>query len=72
MANFAEQWDASDTVPSSELRQIIDAAAERCGGRWAEPVDNALLPDGVGARYWRFPGAAGAVGFRAISRPFLQ
>lgn len=39
-----------------------------------EPVDNALLPDGVGpARYWRFPGAAGTVGFiSAMSNHFCS
>lgn len=69
-----EQWDASDTVPSSELRQIIDAAASAAGVGGLEPVDNALLPDGVGpARYWRFPGAAGTVGFiSAMSNHFCS
>ncbi len=69
-----EQWDASDTVPSSELRQIIDAAASATGVGGLEPVDNALLPDGAGpARYWRFPGAAGTVGFiSAMSNHFCS
>lgn len=73
-AHRPEQWDASDTVPSSELRQIIDAAASAAGLGGLEPVDNALLPDGVGpARYWRFPGAAGTVGFiSAMSNHFCS
>lgn len=69
-----ERWDASDTVPSGELRRIIDDAAAAVGMGGLEPVDNVSLPDGAGpARYWRFPGAAGTVGFiSAMSNHFCS
>lgn len=59
-----DQWDASDTVPSAELRARIDAAARSAGLAALEPLGEADAPPGAGpARYWRFPGAAGTVGF---------
>ena len=46
---------------------------QRCGGRWLEPVDNALCRRVGPARYWRFPGAAGTVGFiSAMSNHFCS
>ena len=60
----AEEWDASDTVPSTELRERISAAGVAAGVGALEPVESGEGPDGAGpARYWRFPGAAGTVGF---------
>ena len=67
-------WDASDTVPSDELRAQIDAAAIAAGLGPLEPVDESHRPDGAGpARYWRFPGAVGTVGFiSAMSNHFCS
>lgn len=69
-----EQWDASDTVPSAELREAIDRTGGAEGLGALEPVDDLHLPDGAGpARYWRFPGAAGTVGFiSAMSNHFCS
>lgn len=69
-----EQWDASDTVPSAELREAIDRTGRAEGLGALEPVDDLHLPDGAGpARYWRFPGAAGTVGFiSAMSNHFCS
>ena len=68
----AEEWDASDTVPSAELRERISAAGVAAGVGALEPVESGEGPDGAGpARYWRFPGAAGTVGFiTAMSNHF--
>ena len=56
------QWDATDAVPSAELRATLSRAAEHAGIGPLEPADAA--PIGAGpARYWRFPGAVGTVGF---------
>lgn len=56
------QWDAGDTVPSVELRAALSRSAQRAGIGALEPAD--VAPAGAGpARYWRFPGAAGTVGF---------
>lgn len=67
-----EQWDASDTVPSAELREAIDRTGGAEGLGALEPVDDLHLPDGAGpARYWRFPDAVGTVGFiSAMSNHF--
>lgn len=69
-----EQWDASDTVPSRELRETIDAAAVAAGLAPLEAVEDEGAPAGAGpARYWRFPGAAGTVGFiSAMSNHFCS
>lgn len=59
-----EEWDESDTVPSAELLERLseEGAAARVGA--LEPVDGGQGPLGAGpARYWRFPGARGTVGF---------
>lgn len=68
-----EAWDASDVVPSDELREAISAAGEAAGIGGLVPVDGAG-PDGAGpAQYWRFPGAAGTVGFiSAMSNHFCS
>ena len=56
------QWDASDAVPSSELRAVLSRAGQRAGLGALEPADAA--PAGAGpAQYWHFPGAVGTVGF---------
>lgn len=67
-----EQWDASDTVPSAELRDRISAAGMAAGIGALEPVGDGDAPSGAGpARYWRFPGAKGTVGFiTAMSNHF--
>ena len=67
-----ELWDASDTVPSDELRARINAGATATGLGELEPLDINDAPAGAGpARYWRFPGAAGTVGFiSAMSNHF--
>lgn len=67
-----ELWDASDTVPSDELRARINAGATAAGLGELEPLDINDAPAGAGpARYWRFPGAAGTVGFiSAMSNHF--
>lgn len=67
-------WDASDTVPSAELRERISAAGEAAGLGGLEPVDVGHAPAGAGpARYWRFAGAAGTVGFiSAMSNHFCS
>ena len=67
-------WDASDTVPSLELRERISKEALGLGLGALEPVDEGATPSGAGpARYWRFPGAAGTVGFiSAMSNHFCS
>ena len=69
-----EQWDASDTVPSAELRARIDRDAAAAGLPFLEPLEQVDAPAGAGpARYWRFPGAAGTVGFiSAMSNHFCS
>lgn len=67
-----ELWDASDTVPSDELRAHINVGAAAAGLGELEPLDISDAPAGAGpARYWHFPGAAGTVGFiSAMSNHF--
>lgn len=67
-----ELWDASDTVPSDELRARINAGVAATGLGELEPLDISGAPAGAGpARYWHFPGAAGTVGFiSAMSNHF--
>lgn len=67
-----ELWDASDTVPSDELRARINAGVAATGLGELEPLDINDAPVGAGpARYWRFPGATGTVGFiSAMSNHF--
>ena len=67
-----ELWDASDTVPSDELRARINAGVAATGLGELEPLDINDAPAGAGpACYWRFPGAAGTVGFiSAMSNHF--
>ena len=68
-----ELWDASDIVPSDELRERISEAGVAAGIGALEPVEGDG-PSGAGpARYWRFPGAAGTVGFiSAMSNHFCS
>ena len=70
----ASAWDASDTVPSRELIARISAEGERAGLGALEPVETGDEPAGAGpARYWRFAGAAGTVGFiSAMSNHFCS
>lgn len=65
-------WDSSDTVPTSELRDAISRAGVRAGVGPLEEVGGEEGPFGAGpAAYWRFPGAAGTVGFiSAMSNHF--
>lgn len=67
-----ELWDASDTVPSDELRARINARVAAAGLGELESLDINDAPAGAGpARYWHFPGAAGTVGFiSAMSNHF--
>ena len=67
-------WDASDTVPSDELRARVNAGAATVGLGELEPLDINDAPAGAGpARYWHFPGAAGTVGFiSAMSNHFAR
>lgn len=66
-------WDASDVVPSDELRSLISARAVATGMEPLAPVEESA-PYGAGpARYWAFPGAAGTVGFiSAMSNHFCS
>ena len=66
-------WDASDVIPSSELRERISSEATAAGLGALEPVQNGG-PLGAGpARYWAFPNAAGTVGFiSAMSNHFCE
>lgn len=66
-------WDASDIVPSDELREQISAAGVKAGVGALEQVEGDG-PSGAGpARYWRFAGAAGTVGFiSAMSNHFCS
>ena len=65
-------WDIHDTIPSDELRQIINEAAAAEGLPALEPVAKDDAPGGGGpAKYWKFPGAQGTVGFiSAVSNHF--
>lgn len=67
-------WDASDTVPSAALIERISRAGAAAGLGALEPVAADGSPDGAGpARYLRFPGAAGTVGFiSAMSNHFCS
>ncbi len=57
----AAVWDASDTVPSFELAERISRAGEAAG---LGALEEAEGPNGAGpARYLRFSGAQGTVGF---------
>ena len=69
-----ELWDASDVVPSDELRGAISERARVAELGALEPVEGSTTPYGAGpARYWAFPGAAGTVGFiSAMSNHFCS
>lgn len=66
-------WDASDVVPSDELREHISSLGLAAGIGALAPVDEST-PFGAGpARYWAFPNAAGTVGFiSAMSNHFCS
>ena len=68
-----ELWDESDIVPSEELRAQISNAGVAAGIGALEEAEGDG-PSGAGpARYWRFPGAAGTVGFiSAMSNHFCS
>lgn len=68
-----ELWDASDVIPSDELRELISSQAVAEGIGTLTPVEGAA-PYGAGpARYWAFPGAVGTVGFiSAMSNHFCS
>lgn len=68
-------WNASDVVPSAELRERISAEGVAAGIGALKPVDSRDgAPYGAGpARYWAFPSAAGTVGFiSAMSNHFCS
>ncbi|MFR3878158.1 MAG: radical SAM protein [Collinsella sp.] len=69
-----ELWDASDTVPSDELRARINAGAAATGIGRARAARHQRRSCRRGpARYWHFPGAAGTVGFiSAMSNHFAR
>ena len=54
------------------INNAVDFVKSRIGA--LEPVEDAGVPSGAGpARYWRFPGAAGTVGFiSAMSNHFCS
>lgn len=57
-------WNANDTIPSAELRELINARAAAQGIGALEAVGAEDAPGGSGpAKYYRFPGAQGTVGF---------
>ena len=66
------RWDVSDIVPTDELRARLsrEGRAAGLGELEAVPIDE--QPAGAGpATYWRFPSAAGTVGFiSAMSHHF--
>ena len=71
----ASLWGRSDVVPSAELIERINAAAKQASLGALEPVDEqGAAPLGAGpARYFRFPGAQGTVGFiSAMSNHFCS
>ncbi len=65
-------WTAADTIPSAELREMINQVARKEGLGELEPVAKGEGPGGGGpAKYWKFPGAQGTVGFiTAMSNHF--
>ena len=65
-------WTEKDSIPASELREIINARAASEGMRPLEPVADGGAPGGSGpAIYYRFPSALGTVGFiSAMSNHF--
>ena len=69
----ASLWGQSDVVPTSELIERINASAARAGMPGLEPASSDV-PFGAGpACYWRFPDAAGTVGFiSAMSNHFCS
>ena len=69
----ASAWDASDTIPTAELRERISRTGEERGtGPLVRCVKD--RPEGHGpAEYWRFEGAVGTVGFiSAMSNHFCK
>ena len=67
-------WTAEDTIPSDELRAIINERAAAEGIAALEPVSAEDAPGGGGpAKYYKFPGAQGTVGFiTAMSNHFCR
>lgn len=65
-------WTKDDVIPSAELREIINERAAAEGIAALEPVSKEDAPGGGGpAKYWKFPGAQGTVGFiTAMSNHF--
>ncbi|WP_283170864.1 GTP 3',8-cyclase MoaA [Curtanaerobium respiraculi] len=57
-------WGPQDVVSCDDIRSQIDGAARAAGRHPLVPASNGSAPDGGGpARYWKFPGALGTVGF---------
>lgn len=67
-------WTASDTIPSAELRALINEQAQAQGLDVLEPVGAEDAPGGSGpAKYYRFANAQGTVGFiSAMSDHFCR
>ena len=69
-----EGWTREDIVSVEELREIINARAVEEGMEPLEPIGDEDAPGGGGpAKYYRFPGAKGTVGFiSAMSNHFCS
>lgn len=67
-------WGKEDVVPSEELLGIINERAREQGVPELEPIDGNDKPIGWGpARYYKFPGSQGTVGFISpLSRHFCS
>ncbi|MDR2587347.1 MAG: GTP 3',8-cyclase MoaA [Coriobacteriales bacterium] len=67
-------WSVQDTIPNQELIELINERAEAGGLGRLIGLNSATSPEGWGpARYYRFEGALGTVGFiSALSRHFCK
>ncbi|MDO4182517.1 MAG: GTP 3',8-cyclase MoaA [Coriobacteriia bacterium] len=66
-------WGAKDVVPSEEVRERIDAAAQAEGIGALMPAEESRPIGGGPAEYYRFEGAQGTVGFISpLSRHFCS
>ncbi|MCL1847697.1 MAG: GTP 3',8-cyclase MoaA [Coriobacteriia bacterium] len=65
-------WSKKDTIPNEELIELLDEQAQAAGLGRLIPLTEGSRPEGWGpARYYRFEGAQGTVGFiSALSRHF--
>ncbi len=57
-------WGPQDVVSCDDIRMQVDAGAIAAGLEALQPLQDEEKPEGGGpARYWKFPGAKGTVGF---------